>query len=65
MVEYTQKMLENWQYGEITDIHAQMMRLTLNIVMKTLFNPDASDKDARDVSRAMEVTSEWNGTKLS
>ena len=59
MVEYTQKMLADWQDGEIIDIHAAMMRLTFNLVMKTLFNRDASDKDARDVSRAMEVTAEW------
>ena len=59
MVEYTQQMLANWQDGEIIDIHQAMMRLTFNIVMKTLFNRDASDKEARDVSQAMEVTSEW------
>ncbi|MEM9926517.1 MAG: cytochrome P450 [Cyanobacteria bacterium P01_D01_bin.50] len=59
MVEYTQKMLADWQHGETKDIQAQMMRLTFNIVMKTLFNSDASDGEASDVAQAMHVAAEW------
>lgn len=59
MVQYTQKMLADWQDGETRDIQAEMMRLTFNIIMKTLFNSDASEEQAHDVAQAMKVASEW------
>lgn len=47
MVEYTNRALESWQAGETRDIHQDMMRLALQIVVKTLFNADVSqDADA-------------------
>ena len=49
MVDFTQRMISNWREGEIRDIHRDMMRLTLEIVVRTLFNADVS-KDA-DVKR--------------
>ncbi len=36
MVEYTERLLHEWQDGEERDIHKEMMRLTLQIVGKTL-----------------------------
>lgn len=36
MVNYAEQMLATWRDGETRDIHAEMMRLTLRIVMKTL-----------------------------
>ncbi|NEQ54876.1 MAG: hypothetical protein F6K11_32930 [Leptolyngbya sp. SIO3F4] len=36
MVDYTQRMLETWQDGAVRDVSADMMRLVLDIVMKTL-----------------------------
>ena len=59
MVKYTQKMLADWQDGEIKNIQIEMMRLTFNIVMKTLFNSDASEEEAHDVTRAMQVSADW------
>lgn len=37
MVDYTQAMLKSWRAGEIINVHNEMMRLTLEIVMKTVF----------------------------
>jgi cytochrome P450 len=42
MVDYAKRMVSNWQAGEVRDIHRDMMRLTLEIVVKTLFNADVS-----------------------
>lgn len=42
MVDYAERMVSNWQAGEVRDIHRDMMRLTLEIVVKTLFNADVS-----------------------
>jgi len=43
MVEYTKRLCASWRNGEIRDIHRDMMRLTLEIVVKTLFNADVSN----------------------
>jgi cytochrome P450 len=52
MVEYATRMISSWQAGEARDIHRDMMRLTLEIVVKTLFNADVS-KDADKVGQVL------------
>jgi cytochrome P450 len=52
MVEYTDRLISSWSNGETRDIHQEMMRLTLEIVVKTLFNADVSG-DAAKVERAL------------
>ena len=42
MVDYTQRLVAKWNVGEVRDIHRDMMRLTLEIVARTLFNTDVS-----------------------
>jgi cytochrome P450 len=43
MVEYAQRAIAKWQDGEQRDIAKDMTRLTLEIVVKTLFNSDVSN----------------------
>ena len=52
MVEYTLRRIEGWKAGEQRDIHRDMMRLTLEIVVKTLFDADVS-KDADKVGNVL------------
>jgi cytochrome P450 len=54
MVEYTERLLHEWQDGEERDIHKEMMRLTLQIVGKTLFDADV-EHDAQDVGKSLEL----------
>jgi cytochrome P450 len=54
MVEYTQRLLENWRSGEERDAHQEMMRLTLQIVAKTLFDADV-EREARDVGKSLQL----------
>jgi len=54
MVEYTQRILEGWRDGEERDAHQEMMRLTLRIVGKTLFDADV-ERDAKDVGNSLEL----------
>jgi cytochrome P450 len=54
MTEYADRMADDWQDGEEYDIDQEMMRLTLQIVGKTLFDAD-TDEDAGDVGKAMET----------
>lgn len=52
MVEYASRMISNWKAGEVRDIHRDMMKLTLEIVVKTLFDADVS-KDADKVGNVL------------
>jgi len=42
MVDYTARMMQNWHAGETRNVDKDMMKLTLGIVSKTLFNADTS-----------------------
>lgn len=59
MVDYTRRMLADWQPNTNLDIHEEMMRLTLNIVMKTIFDQDVNEGDAHKVAKAVEETMDW------
>lgn len=63
MVDYTEKMLAEWKKGQKLDIHAAMMRLTLDIVMKCIFDKDVSEGEAKDVAHALDVTMNWFESK--
>lgn len=54
MSEYTQRMLAKWADGQRRDIAREMMRLTLYIVAKTLFDADVSG-ERHKVAKALEV----------
>jgi cytochrome P450 len=54
MVGYTQRLLEGWRGGEERDAHQEMMRLTLQIVAKTLFDADVT-RDTRDVGKSLQL----------
>ena len=43
MVDYTRRLAAKWQEGETRDIHRDMMRLTLEIVVQCLFSSDVSN----------------------
>ena len=43
MVEYTNRLAAKWRAGETRDIHRDMMRLTLEIVVRCLFSSDVSN----------------------
>ena len=52
MVEFAERMTAGWKHGETRDIYRDMMRLTLEIAAKTLFNADVSG-DADKVRRVL------------
>jgi cytochrome P450 len=54
MVDYTERMLQSWADGQVRDVQDDMMRLTLEIVSKTLFDAEISG-DSADASVAMET----------
>ncbi|MEM8858135.1 MAG: cytochrome P450 [Chloroflexota bacterium] len=56
MTRYTADMLDEWQHGQEVDIHNEMMRLTMFIVSKTLFNAD-KETMAAEAERAANAIS--------
>jgi cytochrome P450 len=54
MVQITERMLAGWADGQVRDAQDDMMRLTLEIVAKTLFDAEIGG-DSADVSAAMDT----------
>ena len=63
MVDYTEKMLNTWSDGETIDISAEMMHITLNIAMKTIFNKDLTNDEAKIVAEALNLGMNWYESK--
>ena len=51
MVAAAVRMLDAWRDGETRDIHADMMQVTLDIVARTLFGADVTDRRTTSASR--------------
>jgi cytochrome P450 len=51
MTGYAEQMLATWRAGESRDVHQEMMRLTLQIVVRALFNVEVQQAD--EISSAM------------
>jgi len=54
MVEFTERMLQSWADGQVRDVQDDMMRLTLEIVAKTLFDAEIGGETG-DARSAMET----------
>ena len=52
MVEHAARLREEWQPGDTVDIEAEMRRLTLGIVAKTLFGAEAGE-EAGEIGEAL------------
>jgi cytochrome P450 len=57
MVRHTERMLASWRPGEVRDVHADMMALTLGIAAKTLFDAD-TDEDVGEIGQAFNATTD-------
>ena len=53
MVNYTERLVSPWQAGETRDLHREMMRLTLEIVVRCLFSADVSN-DVDEVGASLK-----------
>jgi len=53
MTGYAEQLVANWENDEIRDIHQEMMRLTLRIVIRALFNTESGEIGT--ISTAMNV----------
>lgn len=55
MARYADETSNSWTDGQRIDLHEQMMRLTLRIVAKTLFDADVA-AEVDEIGRAMDVS---------
>jgi cytochrome P450 len=55
MVRYANRTRSSWTDGQQVDIHQEMMRLTLTIAGRTLFDANV-DGDAHDLAEALELS---------
>jgi len=53
MTGYAQQMLTRWRDGTVIDVHHEMMKLTLRIVVRSLFNVEAEEDEK--ISRSLNV----------
>ena len=54
MVAYTDRLLDGWGDGETRNVHEDMMRVTMEIVSKTLFDADV-ESDVEELGRSFEM----------
>jgi cytochrome P450 len=59
MVRYTERLMGEWGDGETRNLYDEMMRLTLQIVAKTLFDAEM-DREAKEIGKALEAIVELN-----
>ncbi|HEV7705428.1 MAG TPA: cytochrome P450, partial [Gemmatimonadaceae bacterium] len=55
MIDIADRLQRGWRANEQLDVHEQMMRVTLAIAGRTLFDADV-DGDANDVAEALELS---------
>jgi cytochrome P450 len=56
MVELADRAADRWSAGDPIDVHAEMSRLTLAIVGRTLFDTDVEGEQAREIGAALSQT---------
>jgi cytochrome P450 len=54
IVDYAKRTADRWSDGRPIDVHSEMMRLSLEIVSKTLFGAEV-DGEVAQIGRAMEI----------
>ena len=67
MVDYSERLMTEWKPGETRDVHHDMMKLTLNIVTRALFDVDVSEQAERIgkvVTELIEVSNRMSGSPL-
>src|SRR5580700_11888632 len=64
MVDYTERMIAGWKRGETRNVHTDMMRLTSQIVTKTLFDVDVDDTEG-SIGKNLEAAMRFYANPLS
>ncbi len=63
MVDYTERLLDQWREGEVRDAHQEMMGVTMRIVAKTLFDAEVGQAVA-EVGAAFDTVIQEIATRF-
>lgn len=55
MIEHAERLSATWRAGQVIDLHAAMMRLTLDIVAATLFSSDVDAAIAEEIGTSLDA----------
>ena len=64
MVDYAERMLDEWKDGEVRDLHRDMMRLTMEIVTRTLFGVELDDATSDEIADRFDAAVEVIATRF-
>src|SRR5580704_13796316 len=64
MVAHTERMIASWKPGETRNVHIEMMRLTSQIVTKTLFDVEVDDEEG-SIGKTLEAAMLFYANTLS
>ncbi len=56
IVAYTERLLNRWRDGEIRNVQPDMMRLTLDIMWKVIFNHELTEEEAQDIAYILGIS---------
>lgn len=59
MVRVTETSLRPWRDGDVVNLHAEMSRITMDVVADVLFGASVSRDEQRTVSESMEIINEF------
>jgi len=62
MIDEGRRLVESWRDGETRDVHADLMRATLEIAGTTLFGTSVSDPDAAQIASALNTLIHLNSS---
>ncbi len=54
MVDYTEEMLADWEEGDVINVHLEMARLTVKIIVEAMFGATIDDERVRTVQENLE-----------
>jgi cytochrome P450 len=54
MADYADRLASSWKDGEVRDVHRDMMRVTMEIVSKTLFDAEVAE-ELDEISRSFDL----------
>ncbi len=54
MVDHTESHTHGWESGDIVDVHLEIARLTVRIIVSAMFGSDITDREVRTVQENLE-----------
>ena len=54
MVDHTESQIEGWESGDVVDVHLEIARLTVRIIVSAMFGADITEREVRTVQENLE-----------